>query len=121
MRFTNPLPVPIGAPTWVQRWASVLQAGYAIRTVTAAYTAQPHDCTILVDATAGAVTVTLPPAATSSGKVLAVKKIDGGANAVTVDGHGAETIDGAATKSTTTANAGWLFHCDGTAWYILAS
>ena len=47
---------------------------------------------ILVDASGGAVTITLPPI-TRDGKVFDIKKVDSSANAVTVDGDGTEPID----------------------------
>jgi hypothetical protein len=54
---------------------------------------------ILVDATSGAVTVTLPTAASNGGKSIEVKKIDSSTNAVIVDANGAETIDGQLTQT----------------------
>jgi hypothetical protein len=62
----------------------------------------PDDCrTAVVDCTGGAVTLTLLPVAGSLDNIFCVK-IDGSANAMTIDGDGAETISGAANKSTTT-------------------
>lgn len=62
----------------------------------------PDDCrTALVDCTSGAVTLTLNAVSTQLADIVCVKT-DGTANALTVDGAGAETISGAATKSTTT-------------------
>ena len=62
----------------------------------------PTDCrTALVDCTGGAVTLTLNPVADCLSDIVCVK-VDVSANALTVDGDGAETISGAATKSTTT-------------------
>lgn len=59
----------------------------------------PEDCrTALVDCTAGAVTVTLLPVADCLADVV-VKKVDASGNAVTIEGDGAETIDGAANAS----------------------
>jgi hypothetical protein len=91
----------------------------SITTKTADYTAAIADDTILVDATAAPRTITLPPATSSAGWKFNIKKVDATANAVTIDGNGAETIDGAATKSTTTQYAGWTVECDGSAWYLL--
>lgn len=90
-------------------------------TKTAAYTATQNDGLILVDATSGAITITLPTAATSVGRVYTVQKIDGGANAVTVDGAGAETIGGAATKALADQYDSITIACNGTAWYVLAT
>lgn len=47
-----------------------------------------------VDATGGAVTVTLP-AATNTSKLFSVKKVDSSANTVTIARAGSDTIDGA--------------------------
>ena len=48
--------------------------------------------TYLVNATAGAITVTLPTAA-DNGSYFIIKKTDTTANAVTIDGYSTETID----------------------------
>lgn len=53
---------------------------------------------ILVDATAGAVAVTLPDAEASNYWRVTIKKIDPSANAVTITAAGTDLIDGAATK-----------------------
>lgn len=49
------------------------------------------------NAVGGNMTINLPKAI-GNGRLVTVKKIDASANTVTVDGSGAETIDGAATK-----------------------
>jgi hypothetical protein len=74
------------------------------RSVSSAYTATLFDHFIEVDATSAGVTVTLPTTANNRAlnKTYVLKKIDSSANAVTIDGNGAETIDGAATQSLTT-------------------
>jgi hypothetical protein len=77
------------------------QSAYPIITKTANYTVSVVDDTILVDATAGPVTITLIPAAWTP-NTYTVKKIDSTANAVTVAAHAGDTIDGAATVSLTT-------------------
>lgn len=90
-----------------------------IRTITATASAAANDYTILCDATAGAVVVNLPAAAGCPGRIYNVKKIDASVNSVTIDGNGAETVDGAATKATTTQYAGWTIQSNGTGWHIL--
>ncbi len=90
----------------------------AVAAKTANYTATSSDYLLLVDATAGAVTITLPAASSSSGMVLIVKKTDSGANAVTVDANGAETIDGVTTVGLTTQYDSVKIQCDGTEWWI---
>jgi len=89
-----------------------------IRTVTADYTATSGDFTILGDATAGPITVTLPAAAGST-RVLNVKKIDSSLNDVTIDGDASETIDGEPTQALVAQNECFTVHSSGTAWFII--
>jgi hypothetical protein len=70
------------------------------------------------DATGGAFTVVLPPAAAVSGRVFTIKKVDASANAVTVDANAAELIDGAATATLTTQWESVDLRSSGTAWLI---
>lgn len=113
------LPLPLPRTFEPVTWGAILQMDPATRTETAAYTAQVFDHTIRVDATAAAVTVTLPPASLCTGKVYVVKKIDASANAVSIDGDAAETVDGSATKSTTTQYAGWVIQSNAVGWDII--
>lgn len=67
----------------------------------ASYTALKDDYYIGVTSTAAARTITLPAlASVTDNKRYVVKDESGGAvaNNITIDGNGAETIDGAATK-----------------------
>lgn len=62
-----------------------------------------RDRLILVDATSGAVTITLLAAATAgNGFRVAIKKIDSSGNSVTIDGNLSETIDGNTTSTLST-------------------
>ena len=78
--------------------------------------------TVLVDATAGAVVIALPTAvsalAAGVGRVYNVKKTDASANTVTVDGSGAETIDGAGTQVMTAQNQSMTIQSNGTGWVL---
>lgn len=74
------------------------QVASPVRAVTASTTARPIDRALKVDATSGAVTISLPSAAPNPA-VFTVIKTDASANAVTVDPAGSETVDGAATVS----------------------
>jgi hypothetical protein len=88
---------------------------------TTTYTATISDSTIQCDATSGAFTVNLPTASGIPGRLYTIKKIDSSANAITVDGNGSETIDGATTKSLA-AQWDWItVQSDGTNWKTLAS
>lgn len=65
---------------------------------TSPYTATSSDYYVPVDATSGAFTLNLP-AATGSGAMLIIEKVDSSANAVTVTRAGSDTINGASTVS----------------------
>jgi hypothetical protein len=91
----------------------------AISTKTAAYTLVSTDATILSDATSAGFIVTLPAAASNSGRIYNIKKIDATGNVVTVDANGSETIDGSLSQ---TLDAQWesiTIQSNGTAWFIL--
>lgn len=63
-------------------------------------------------------TLTLPLAAESNGRIITVKAVDAG-NSVIVDGNDSETVDGAANADLTT-DLNWVqVVCDGVAWHIL--
>jgi len=83
------------------------------------YTVLASDCTILADATAGAITVNLPAAANNTGRVITVKKIDSSANEVTIDPNGAETLDGATTQSIGVQYTAYTMQCDGSNWFLI--
>lgn len=75
--------------------------------------------TVLANATGGAITINLPPAAANIGKIYNLKKIDSTANTVTIDPNAVETIDGAATRVLTAQWQSVQIQCDGTAWFVL--
>lgn len=88
---------------------------------TSAYTVKQADEGRLIpcDATSAGLTVTLPTVALAgNGFRIGIKKIDASANAVTVDGDSAETIDGAADFALNAQfETVWLI-CDGAAWHV---
>lgn len=84
-----------------------------------AYTLTSGDGLVVADASGGAFTVTLPTAVGITGTVYRVKKIDATANAVTIDGAGAETIDGGATATISTQYEAITVISDGTEWWVL--
>lgn len=94
--LTNPSTFDLQHPTGL-KIVNGLQ-GYVANVHTSGYTVTVLDDTILVDASAGAVTITLISAAWTP-NVFHVKKIDSSANAVTVAAAAGELIDGAATQS----------------------
>lgn len=74
--------------------------------------------TVLVDATAGPITITLP-FASARYRVYTVKKTDASANTVTIDGAGAETIDGAMTQVISSQYRAITVQSNGTSWDII--
>jgi len=83
------------------------------------YTQLSTDSLILVDATSGAVTVNLIAVAADNGAPVTIKKIDASGNAVTIDGDGAETIDGSTTKVLSSQYDSATVQQDGTEWWII--
>ena len=91
---------------------------HAIANKTTTYTITEEDEFITADASGGAFTITLPTVSGHTGKVFHVKKTDSSANAVTVDGNGAETIDGSTTAVIRKQYDALRLVCDGTEWWI---
>jgi hypothetical protein len=97
-----------------------LLRGYASKT--ANYTQVTADRVIAVDATSGAVTITLTAVASLPiGYTVTIKKTDTSANAVIVDANSAELIEGATTQILFTQNAHVTIVNTGTAWIITDS
>lgn len=90
-----------------------------ITTVTGNTTLDTTHHTVLVDATSGAVTLTLPAVASSTRRVYNIKKIDSSVNAVVVDPAGAELIDDQSSVSIQSQWNAITLHCNGSVWYRL--
>lgn len=120
----SPWEVELAKLALENRIATYLQGGGATRgayrTVTTSGNVVSGDYLIIADATAGAITMTLPPAALVPGRIYVFKRINSGANAVIVDGYAAETIDGSATHTLTPQWNSVTIMSNGTAWFILA-
>jgi hypothetical protein len=113
---TEKVTLTIGAPTEVRAirvFATVL--GGATSTA-----AQTTDYTIVVNPTAVAGTVTLPAAASNTGRCYVVKHTNMSINSVTIDPNGAELIDGNATLVLMARQAAYI-QCDGTSWHVLST
>jgi hypothetical protein len=104
--------------------------GVAFRTVTKAFADSPYtllasDWTVRVNAVGGAIIVNLPTAAAAfgttpaTGRVINVKKVDAGVNTVTIEGAGAETIDGALNVVLTVQWQSVTLQSNGTSWDVL--
>jgi hypothetical protein len=91
----------------------------ALSTKTTTYTITVADSVILADATSAAFTVNLPTAVGITGRQYTIKKIDVSANAVTLDGNGSQTIDGATTRVLSTQYESVKVISDGANWFIV--
>ena len=81
----------------------LVNAGEAVdvKTISASTTIDKLHDHVRVDATVGDVAVTLPDATRFVGRRFTIKKIDVSTHAVTIQGQSGQTIDAAASKSTT--------------------
>lgn len=108
-----------GAITLSQAQTNLGITAITVTTITSA--ASPYSATgnqvVLVNATGGAVTVSLPSAVTTT-TPIEVKKTDSSSNAITVDPVGAQTVDGAATYLITLQYESAKFISDGTNWFV---
>lgn len=91
---------------------------FGTQSLAANYTVQQGDSVILVSAAGGARAITLPAAAAAMGKLIAVRKTEGGANTVTLT-PAAGLIDGAATLVLTAAAPRATLVSDGTNYYTV--
>jgi hypothetical protein len=71
---------------------------FAYTSVTTNTTLDTTHNVVSVDASGGARTITLPTAVGIGGRQYTIRKLDSSGNAVTIDGNGSETINGATTK-----------------------
>jgi hypothetical protein len=91
--------------------------GYKVTTITAATTlAQTHN---VVLCNTGPYTVTLPAAASNTGKVYYIKNISSTNVTITLDGNASETIDGSTTYGLGLYKHAVRIICDGNNWHVL--
>lgn len=91
------------------------------KSITANYTVTLADAgwLILIDTTSASITVSLPALATAGdGFVVTLKRITAGANTVTIDPSGAETVEGSATLSMPTQYTSMVLVSQSTGWFI---
>lgn len=101
---------------WTETGPLAPLPGRTVTTTPITLTASDH--VVICDATAAAITVNLPAAADSTGRVYSIKKVDA-SNNVTVDGSGSETIDGSTTAVLSAQYDAIRIWCSGTEWWIL--
>ena len=93
----------------------------AIAAKSAAYTALVSDEIITGDATSAAFTITLPTAVGKTGQTYTIKRINAGANAVTVGTTSSQNIDGAATYALSMQYKYVKVVSDGSHWIIVGN
>lgn len=85
---------------------------------TTTYTATISDDVIPCSSAGGAYTITLPTAASASGRELTFVKTSSDLSLITIDGNGTETINGALTKALATQYESLTIYSDGSNWFI---
>ena len=88
---------------------------------TGAYTATSTDEVISADATSAAFQITLPTASGRTGQTYTIKRINSGANAVTIGTTSSQTIDGASTYSLSTQYKYVTIVSNGSNWLIISN
>lgn len=91
---------------------------YKVTSKTTTYTATGDEAVILCSTAGGAWTLTLPAAASFTNKAFYIKKTTSDANALTIDGNGSETIDGATTYLLRSQYECVMIVSDGSNWYV---
>lgn len=87
------------------------------RTITASEVLTVKDLVVIVNASGGAVTVTLPLAASMAQAAYFIKRL--GSNTVAIAAQTGETIDGAGSVDLTTPYASRMLWSDGSNWYVI--
>lgn len=100
----------------------MIRESFVSTTKTSAFTVDGNSFLYPCDATGGAFAATLPPSTSSNvGQKLAFKRLNAGANAVTVTASGTDTIDGAATYALGSQYAFTTIVSDGAGhWYRIS-
>lgn len=84
------------------------------------FTIVARDNILECDASSGAITATLPPAADALGQQYTIVKVDSGSNFVTVDGSGTETISGSLTLDIEAQWGSVVVYSNGTNWRVIS-
>lgn len=104
---------------WWQRVVEAIEGMSAGRSVASDGPITEADRFLLADASAGPVTLTLPPVSDNAGAIYSVKKVDASANAVTIAGNNGELIDGSAIQTLAAQYDALTVYCDGVDWFIV--
>lgn len=113
----NATKVAYGSGTPNSHLEGQLSFGIGIRHVIADTTLADQDTTVLVDAAAGPVIITLPLVSGCKHRVYIIKKVDATANTVTIQRTSPDTIDTGTSRVVNTQGAGYIFQAySGGAW-----
>jgi hypothetical protein len=93
----------------------------AITSTAVNITLNENDFIVIVDASSGNKTITLPAAVSCNGRIYTIKKTDASGNTVTIDANGAETIDGALTRDLLSQYQYITTVSDGVNWMVIAN
>jgi hypothetical protein len=85
-----------------------------VTNVSATTTLSTWGRTIIVDASSGPFTITLPNPTLTSGGIIEFKRTDSTTNAVTIDGYASSTIDGSISVDLPNGNNSMIIRSDGT-------
>lgn len=96
---------------------SAIAAAEKVTTITSATTLDNTHNIVLSNT--GPYTVTLPAAASNTGRVYSIKNIDSDCDDITIDGNSTETIDGSATYVLDSYNNVVRIISDGSNWFII--
>jgi hypothetical protein len=103
-----------GRKSWFSSVFRFIQRRTKTVNVTAAYSVAADVFWVRCDATAGAITVTLPASLDWQGRQIGVIKTDASVNAVTVSRAGSDLINGSSTKSLASQYSKTVVISDGT-------
>lgn len=109
-----------GAAVWLEISPGATP-NLAVTSKTGTYTAASGDDVILCATAGGAFSLTLPAAASNTGKQFHIVKTDASTNLLTIDGNASETIDGSLTQVLSNQWQSYKIVSDGTNWVSLSS
>lgn len=99
-------------------WVTISRTSTVIN-VSTNYTIDSDDYVVLVDATAAPITITLPSASVAAQNEYNIKRINGGANKVTITASNGNLIDGLPSQIISYKYASITVVSDGQQWYII--
>ena len=92
---------------------------FTLNEYTSAQTLTADNYLVIVNASTGNITITLPPAVNHKNRIYTIKKIDSSGNSVTIDANSSEKIDGEQTVVLNLQFAYVTIVSDGDEWFII--